>query len=80
MASQHPTCYIGPNSNASLLNDPTLAVLLTRNALRPEDCRHLNELEMDELFQNVMHSTLESSLSAYVAKEHNKALRWEFGA
>lgn len=58
------TCIRTP----SLLYDPTLTVLLTKNALRPKDCRRLNDLEMDDLFDNAMHSVLESSLCVYVAK------------
>lgn len=62
-----------------LLDDPTLAVLLAKNALRPKDRCCLSELEADELFDNIMHPTLESAFCAYIAKECNKVLRREFG-
>lgn len=64
----------------SLLEDPSLVVLLTKNALRLGDCRRLSEVENDELFDNIMHFALESALYAYMAKERNKFLKWEFGA
>lgn len=63
----------------SLLYDPTLAILLIKSALRLGDHCRMNELETDELFDNVMHSALESALCTYVAQEHHKALRREFG-
>lgn len=62
------------NRAPSLLDDPTLVILLITIALRLGDHCHLNKLEIDKLFDNVMHSNLESC--AYVANEHhNKALR-----
>lgn len=64
----------------SLLEEPCLSVLIGKNALRPRDCHHLNEVETDDLFNNIMHSTMESFLCVYMAKERNKALRREFGA
>lgn len=63
----------------SLLEDPSLAVLLTKNALRPGDHRHLNEVETIKLSDNVMHSFLKSALCTYMVKKHNKILRQEFG-
>lgn len=59
----------------SLLEEPCLLVLIAKNALRPEDHHHLNEVEMDDLLDNIMHSAMESVLCAYIAKEQNKALR-----
>ena len=67
------------NRAPSLLDDPTIGILLMKSVLRPVDRRCLNELKTDELFDNVMHSALESALCAYVAKEHHKALWLEFG-
>lgn len=64
----------------SLLKDLSLAILLTENALRPGVYRRLNEVKTDKLFGNVMHPDLQSALYAYMAKERNKVLRWEFGA
>lgn len=68
------------NRVPSLLDDPTLGLLLIKGALRPVDRRHLNELKIDKLFDNAIHSTLEGALCTYVAKERYKALRREFGA
>lgn len=59
----------------SLLDDPTLTILLIKSALRPADRHHLNGVKIDELFDNVLHSALESALCAYVANEHHKVLR-----
>lgn len=64
----------------SLLDEPNLAILITKNALRPRDHRCLNEVETDELFDNIMHSALGSDLCAYMAKEHSRVLRQEFEA
>lgn len=64
----------------SLLEDPSLAVLLTKNALSPEDRRRLNEVETDDLFNIVIHSALESAFRSYMAKERNKVLGQDFGA
>lgn len=63
----------------SLLEDPSLTILLTKNALRPGDRRRLSEVRMDELFDNVMYYVLKSLVCAYMAKDHNKILRQEFG-
>lgn len=46
----------------------------------PGDCYCLNEVETDNLYDNVIHFGIESTLCAYLAKEWNKALRREFGA
>lgn len=35
---------------------------------------------MNDLFDNIMHSSMESILYAYIAKERNKVLRLEFRA
>lgn len=48
--------------------------------LRPNDHHCLNAVEMNELYDNFIHSTMENALSAYLAKEQNKVLRREFGA
>lgn len=63
-----------------LLEEPHLSVLIAKNALRYRDCHRLNEVKMDDLYDNVMHAAMKSVLHAYIAKEHNKALRLEFGA
>lgn len=62
----------------SLLDKPNLAILVTKNSLRLEDCRHLNEFETEKLFDNVMHFALESALYTYMGKKHNRVLRREF--
>lgn len=53
--------------------------MLIKSALRLADCRRLNELEIDVLFDNAIHFALKGALCVFVAKEHHKALRWEFG-
>lgn len=63
-----------------LFKEPHLYVLISKNALRPEDHHCLNTVETDDLYDNIIHSAIESVLCAYMAKEHNKALRREFGA
>lgn len=59
------------NQVLSLLNDPSLVVLLIKNALRLRNRDRMNELKTDELFDNVIHFALESVLYAYVAKKHH---------
>lgn len=39
-----------------------------------------NEVEINDLYDNVIYSAMESALYAYMAKDHNKALRREFEA
>lgn len=48
--------------------------------LRPNDRHCLNAVEMNELYENFIHFTMENAMSAYLAKEQNKVLRREFGA
>lgn len=62
------------NWASSLLNDPSLGLLLIKSSLRPIDHRHLNEVEIDELFVNAIHSRLKGALYTYVANERLKAL------
>lgn len=50
-----------------------------KNVLGPSD-RHLSAVETDDLYDNVIHSAMESALCAYLAKKRNKALRKDFGA
>lgn len=58
-----------------LLKEPRLSVLIAKTGLRPRDHHHLNEVEIDDLYDNIMHSALESALCDYMAKECNKAQR-----
>lgn len=64
----------------SLLEELQLLIFVAKNALQPGDCYRVNEVETDDLYDNVIHSGIESTLCAYLAKEWNKALRREFGA
>lgn len=64
----------------SLLEESRLSVLIAKNVLRPGDCHLLNEIEIDDLYDNIIHFRMESALCAYMAKERNKTLRREFGA
>lgn len=59
----------------SLLEEPRLSVLITKNALSLKDRHLLNEIEIDDLYNNIIHSMMESALYAFIANEHNKALR-----
>lgn len=63
----------------SLLDKPHLSVLISKNALKLGDRHHLNEIWTDDLFNNIMHSTIEGAIYAYMAKESYKALRQDFG-
>lgn len=65
---------------SSLLEEPRLFVLIAKNALRPGDLHRLNEIKTDNLYDNTMHSTMESILCVYIAKECNKDLSQEFRA
>lgn len=67
------------NQVPPLLDYPTLSFLLIKSFSRPADCCRLNKFKTNEIFDNVMYSTLESALCTYVAKQHYKSLRWEFG-
>lgn len=53
----------------SLLEELQLSIFIAKNALRSGDCYRLNEVETDDLYDNVIHSTMESALCAYLAKE-----------
>lgn len=64
----------------SLLEESFLSILITKYALRLGDCHCLHMVEMDNLFDNIMHSVMESVLCAHMAKDQNKALRREHGA
>lgn len=64
----------------SLLKKPRLSVLIAKNALRSDYRHHPNEVKMDDLYNNIIHSAMESALCAYLAKKRNKALKREFGA
>lgn len=57
-----------------LLDDPFLGLLLIKSALWPAYHHHLNEIEMDELFINAIHSELEGAPCAYVVKERFRTL------
>lgn len=58
MASQHLAVGIGTNPDTLSPRGSTLVILLTKDALRLGDRHYLNELEMDKLFDNAMHSPL----------------------
>lgn len=62
-----------------LFDDPHMSVMISRNAMRLEDHHHLNEIRTDDLFDNIIHSSLEGAICAYMANERNKALRQGFG-
>lgn len=64
----------------SLLEKSRLSIFITKDALRPGDRYCLNAVEMDDLYDNIVHSAMESVLRAYIAKERDKALRRKFGA
>lgn len=55
-----------------------MSVLIAKNVLRPEDHHRLNAVKTDDLYNNIIHSTMESVLCACMAKEQDKALRREF--
>lgn len=64
----------------SHLKEPRLSILIAKNALSPGDYHYLNEVETDNLYDNIIHSAMESALYPYMAKERNKTLRQEFEA
>lgn len=61
-----------PTQVNSLLEEPQLSVLIAKNAIRPSDRYRLNEVKMDDLYDNAIHYTMESALCTYLAKEWNK--------
>lgn len=46
----------------SLLEEPQLSVLIAKNALRPGDYHRLNVVEIDDLYDNIIHYAVESVL------------------
>lgn len=45
----------------------------------PRDRQRLGAVEINDLYDNVIHSAMECALSAYLANERDKGLRREFG-
>lgn len=64
----------------TLHEEPRLSVLTVKNASKLRDHHCLNEVEIDDLYDNIIHFVMEGALCAYMAKEQNKALRREFEA
>lgn len=64
----------------SLPEESWLSILIAKNAMRPGDHHHRKAVETDDLYDNIIHSTMENALCVYMAKERNKALRREFEA
>lgn len=54
-----------------LLEESYISILIAKNALRPENSHRLNEVEMDDLYDNIIHSAIETVLCAYIAKKRN---------
>lgn len=63
----------------SLLEEPQVSLLIAKNALQPSDHQWLGAVEMDELYDNAIHSAIECMFFC-LAKEHEKGLRKEFRA
>lgn len=80
MALRHPTSGISNDSDDLPSQETPTISPHRKDALRPRDHHHLNEVETGNLYDNIIHSAMESALCAYMAKEQNKALRWEFEA
>lgn len=59
------------NRAPSLHDDPTLGLLI-KSTLRPVDHYHLNEVEMDEIFDNAIHFALKGALCTYAAQSSTK--------
>lgn len=59
----------------SLLKEPCLSIVIAKSALRLGDCHRLNKVEIDDLYYNIIHYTMESALCVYMAEECNKAIR-----
>lgn len=62
----------------TLLEDPLLCLLIIKNTMRVGDRHWLGELEIDELYDKVIHTTIETVSSVYLTKERDKALRRNF--
>lgn len=63
----------------SHLEELRLSLLIAKNAMRLGDHHNLGAVEIDDLYDNAIHSTMKCVSSVYLAKEHDKALRREFG-
>lgn len=64
----------------SLLKEPRLSILIAKNTLRRGDHHHLNVVEIDDLYNNIIPFAMESALCSYIAKECDKALQRESDA
>lgn len=53
----------------SLLEKTRLFFLIAKSALRPGDCHFLNAIKTDDLYNNIIHSMMESALYMYMANE-----------
>lgn len=67
IASEHLALAL--TRTTSLLEEPLLSVLIAKNALRPKNRHCLNEVKTDDLYENIIHSVMESVLCAYMANE-----------
>lgn len=52
-----------------LLDESRFSILLAKNALRLGDRHYSNVAETDELYDNIIHSAMESAMCACLAKE-----------
>lgn len=57
-----------------------MSLFISKIVMRPWDRQRLGAVEMDDRYDNIIHSAMECALSAYLAKERNKDLRREFRA
>lgn len=62
----------------SLLEETRLSLLIVKNILLLSDTEWLRELKTNELYNNAIHTVIESILSYHLAKERDKDLRRNF--
>lgn len=75
MASGIQYLALALTRTTSLLEEPHFSVLIAKNALRPRDHHCLNAVEIDDLYDNIIYSSMKNTLCVYMAKERDKALR-----
>lgn len=57
-----------------------MSLFISKIVMRPWDRQRLGAVEMDDPYDNIIHSAMKCALFAYLAKERNKDLRREFRA
>lgn len=55
-----------------LLEESRISFLIAKNAMQPDDHHRLGVVEMDDIYDSVIHFSMECVLSVYLAKEQRR--------